>query len=163
MRVPGVRKIVLTQGFVALVDDEDFERVVEAGSWRVHKRGARRWASHTGAQKDILLHRFILDAQPGQQVDHVNGDGLDNRRANLRWATSAENSANRRKGVGAVSRFKGVGFDGRNPRRPWLACLQVRGVRRWLGSFGTEEEAAQAYDRAARESFGEFARANFDV
>jgi hypothetical protein len=90
-------------------------------------------------------------------VDHINGDTLDNRRANLRVCTKSENNRNRRKLHPTTSRFKGVYKN----TKPWIALIECNGKQFVLGRFASEEEAALAYDKAAKEHFGSFARLNF--
>lgn len=106
------------------------------------------------------MHRLILGTSVGMEVDHVNGDGRDNRRVNLRLATHSQNMANQRKRRdGISSRYKGVWYE-RRRKRPWRAKIKVRGRQVNLGYFETEEEAAYAYNLAALEHFGGFARLN---
>lgn len=159
-----MRTIPLTQGKVAFVDDEDLERVMAAGPWHLWRaRSGRRtmYAKHSSNrlpnQMTVLLHRFILGAEPGQLIDHINGDGLDNRRANLRFCSASQNIQNQGKAHTGTSRFKGVHWN--RARCRWYA----RGGphQRYLGSYDVEEEAARAYDVAARDAFGEYARLNF--
>lgn len=127
----------------------------------------RRWSlsTHGYAQASFadagctLAQRLIMGAQPFQIVDHVNGDKLDNRRSNLRFANKQENNANRRKNAGCSSRFKGVCLHTKN--RNWNAYIKKDGKRKHIGCFQDEEAAARAYDAAARELFGEFAHLNF--
>lgn len=107
----------------------------------------------------MLLHRFILDAPPGTLVDHVNGRTLDNRRANLRAATPPQNSQNRRARRGTRAPYKGVRLT--RTLRGFVARIQVDGRLLHLGVYETARAAAQAYDTAAREFFGPFARTNF--
>ena len=154
------REITLSRGLIALVDDVDYERVA-AKRWSVVR--ARQiaevyYARHAfwvdGKSQSILLHRFILDAPAGQPVDHVNGDRLDCRRANLRFCTLSQNAANRAPRPNA---FKGV--NRRSSR--WEAHIKVDGVDFYLGTHDAPEDAARAYDRAAIERFGQFARVNF--
>lgn len=156
------RQVPLTRGYVALVDDCDYERVVSAGSWSARPHGPRVYAqrrirhpSGTGFTT-ISLHRFITG---WLFVDHCNADGLDNRRQNLRPATGTQNNANARRYKNNQSGFKGVSFD--RSRLRWHARIQVNGKSRHLGRFDTAEEAARAYDVAARELFGDYARPNF--
>lgn len=145
------REIPLTKGYAALVDDEDYDRAMEAGPWRalVESRSASAYAIRTvrdadGARRTQSLHRFLCGALHGV-IDHVNGNGLDNRRTNLRPASYRENERNK-PGRGAVA-YKGVS---RAPRG-FRARIRVDGRERFLGRFSTAEEAARAYDRAALE------------
>jgi hypothetical protein len=162
-----VKEVPLGKGKVALVDDEDYERVV-AWRWQANLRKgqwrARRTAQRGERKYSVFMHRFILGAPPGTLVDHRNGDTLDNRRGNLRLATHSQNAANHHKRpAGCASRFWGVSFvkDPRAWRSPWRACVWQHGKRRFFGQYRTEEEAARAYDVAALEAFGEFACLNF--
>ncbi len=156
--VPGARWVPLTQGRFALVDEADYPRV-SPFNWIFAPHGyAYRMRPRVEGQArgGLLLHRFILDAPAGVQVDHRSGDRLDCRRANLRYATASQNGANSRaKGRG---RFKGVyrSKDG----KPWRAAIMVNRRYRSLGQFNTPEEAALAYNVAAAEAFGEYAKLN---
>jgi hypothetical protein len=109
----------------------------------------------------VYMHRLVIGAGPGDKVDHVNRDGLDNRRINLRLATSSQNSANRiadRRRNGTSSAYKGVSWD--KSRQRWTTYITVDGHHRHLGRYATELEAAAAYDAAAEEAWGDFARLN---
>jgi hypothetical protein len=106
------------------------------------------------------MHRFLI-GEAGLYVDHRNGDGLDNRRANLRSATNSQNQANRGKSKRNKSGFKGVYFH--KPAQKFLASIQFEGKLRHLGLFADPIEAAKAYDAAALEYFGQFAKTNFEV
>jgi hypothetical protein len=109
----------------------------------------------------IPLHRAIINAPKGLYVDHINGDTLDNRRANLRIATNSQNQANRiRLKSGTSSRYRGVTWN--KASQKWQAGIKCNLKSTHLGLFESEEEAARAYDRAAREMFGSFARPNFE-
>jgi len=159
-----MREVSLTQGEVALVDDEEYDRVMAAGPWHLTSTSSTgiHYAQHTGSRPRmtaLLMHRLILNTQPGQGVDHVNGDGLDNRHVNLRLATKAQNQANTAKRPGYTSCYKGVYWDSR--RGLWYAHIKLDQRTHFLGRFDSEEDAAGAYDVAARMYFGEFARTNF--
>lgn len=163
-------EIPLTRGFVALVDDGDAARVMPY-RW-IALKGPRTWYAWAqipsrGRSGAILMHS-LLTGWP--RVDHANGDGLDNRRQNLRQATQQQNMRNSRKYRGGSSRYKGVCWKIRNQR--WLAQIYVSeqdasGVptkrKLHLGTFTDQETAARAYDAAAREHFGEFACLNFPL
>lgn len=152
-----MREIQLSRGYVAIVDDDDFERV-GAFKWTFFPAGRSRYAYRKKDRKNLFLHRFILDAPAGIEVDHVNSDGLDNRRANLRLATRIEQQRNMRMHRDNASGFKGVCR--RDDLNGWQATICHNGKNRYLGIFQTAPEAAAAYDRAARELHGEFARTN---
>lgn len=158
------KEIILSQGRVALVSDCDYTRVA-AHKWSLDKNGYAvrkiRVVTPDGRriQRKILLHRFILNAPRGRDVDHVNRDRLDCRRENLRPATRSQNMANVPPRPGGHSRYKGVTW--RDERKAWRAEIRVNGERRRLGSFATEIEAARAYDRAAHAAWGEYAFLNF--
>lgn len=149
-----------------LIDKEDLGFIeVLPINWNVYS--ANRGKQYVGGSIKshiVYLHRMLLRAPQGLQVDHKNGDGLDNRRCNLRLATPAQNAANRgmdRRVAGRSSRFKGVSLtrDTYRRKKPWLA--QVAG--HWHQRFVTEVEAARAYDAKLTEIFGEFARTNADL
>lgn len=157
----------LTQGFTALVDDEDYERVSEF-KWHAHvyRRSdgsvwnvyAQRHVIVNGQRTTQSLHRFLLNDPEGLQVDHVNGDGLDNRRENIRLCSHAENGRNRKPQSGGSSAFNGVYWH--KLACKWVAQINVAGKRYSLGLFQKEEDAAKAYDAAAINLFGAFARTN---
>ena len=160
-----MKEIPLTQGKVALVDDEDYERIT-ALKWtaNLQKRRGDAWYAarndrRRGINRTILMHRVILDAPPGMQVDHVNGDGLDNRRSNLRLCSASENSHNARKRRGVTSsQFKGVTW--RKDSQKWRARIRSNHRLILIGQFDTEEAAALAWNEAAIKYHGAFARLN---
>jgi hypothetical protein len=154
------KEIPLTQGKVALVDEEDFEWLKEFKWYVVQCRNrwyAARWCGET--KRNVYMHREIVEADDGTQVDHRDGDGLNNRRSNLREATNSQNQMNAEISRGR-SKYRGV--DWYAPRRRWRAQIGFNGRQEYIGLFEKEEDAARAYDCRAKELFGEFARLNFE-
>jgi len=156
-----MKEVYLTRGFIAIVDDEDFERLSQNRWCYDGKRHAVRRGSKfsDGHQRIIYMHRDVIGATPEFVVDHINGNGLDNRKCNLRMCTVMENSRNQRLGARNTSGFKGVHFH--KGGQKWQAYIKHHGKRYHLGMYNTPEEAARAYDEAARLLFGEFALTNF--
>lgn len=157
------RLIPLTKGYVAIVDEADYEALATY-CWQAQeaRRPARIGHRRVYAMRGggIRMHRQIVGAPRGVPVDHINGDGLDNRRSNLRPSTTWQNVANQRyPRLGTSSRFKGVSWAKRE--RIWEAYIKVHRRKINLGSFSDEIQAAYAYDRAAKQFFGEFAAPNF--
>lgn len=162
-----MKEIQLTRGYVAIVDDEDYERVAQHkwqanifpradGSLNVYaQRGVRK---SDGCKSVQRLHRFILDAPAGMDIDHINGNSLDNRRSNLRVCTRSENMCNQRPRACGSSAFKGVSWFKRDAK--WRAQIRIDGKTINLGCFTSEIDAARAYDAAATKNYGEFARTN---
>ena len=107
----------------------------------------------------MRLHQLIYNSEAA--VDHINGDTLDNRKANLRAATRSQNQMNKRKYGNFSSNFKGVSWNKRTKK--WVAYIKLNRKKTHLGYFRDEMKAAQAYDTAARELFKEYARLNFPV
>ncbi len=154
-----MRELHLTQGYVAKVDEADYDRL-KRYEWHAHvSRPGLIYARANVGGRRVYLHRFILGAGKGQVVDHINRDGLDCRRANLRITDHAGNNRNRRGWQSAVSQYKGVSF--RRNRGKWQAHICHEGRVIYLGYFPTELDAARAYDEAARELHGEYAYTNF--
>lgn len=153
-----MKQIPLSRGLVALVDDADFDLVSAVGKWYANPSDrtfyARKNFSRGGRYFSVRMHTLITG---WPLVDHLNGNGLDNRRLNLRQATHSQNAMNRGMRSDNTSGYKGVGLR----RGAWTAEIYVHGVQHYLGRFLSAEEAARAYDAAAAELFGEFARLNF--
>ena len=153
--------VPLTRGLFARVDIADALRVMERRWCAVSKKQtfyAVR-ALCDGGRSTLSMHRFLLNAPVGVQVDHIDGNGLNNSRVNLRFATNAMNSANRMKRPGTTSRYKGVHWNKQYGK--WRAEITVNWKHLHIGTFDDEIAAACAYDAAARQHFGEFARTNF--
>lgn len=163
-----MKTIPLTQGKVALVDNEDYEWLMQ-WKWQAHNNEHRKsWYALRsvylgGGRKNrinclIWMHRLILGTPQGMETDHINGDGLDNRRCNLRVCTRSQNAANREKKRDKVG-YKGVHWHKQTNK--WRPRIKVNYKSISLGLFEDQEDAARAYDRAAMQHFGEFARTNF--
>jgi len=155
-----VKRIPLTQNKSALVDDEDFEwlslrKWYAVKSQTKHKTYWYAKSVPSAGEKSVYMHREIAAKIGLPEVDHENGDGLNNTRSNLRPATHAQNTANRRKTPNRSSQFKGVSWNKQN--RKWSVSVQ----HNFIGQFDDEAEAAVVYDRQARKIFGSFAKLNF--
>lgn len=159
-----MKTIPLTQGFVAQVDDSDYDRV-SPHKWYAARQGNLVYAQREvrredGSRTTVFLHQIILPPKPGFLSDHENGDGLDCRRDNLRYATRLQNGSNKRAPKrDKTSQFKGVCWAA--DRQKWRAMIRVNWKLKQLGGFDSEEAAARAYDAAAKTFFGEFACLNF--
>jgi len=158
------RRIKLAQGKYTILDEDDFYRLNNF-QWCL-KEDEDGYASvvRINNQREkgptiLSMHREIMNAPPGRLVDHRDSDAMDNRSANLRFATPTENSCNRRKKTNTSSQFKGVSFNKRNKK--WCARIKYEGKSIWLGSFLSELDAAKAYDEAAKKYHKEFAHLNF--
>ncbi len=154
-----MRRIKLTQGYYAIVDDEDYE-FLSRWEWHVllgnNVYAMRNSRFYRGKRHHILMHRVINKTPKGRDTDHVNGNGLDNRRKNLRTASRAQNMHNRRANENGASRFKGVSWH--KQHRKWCASIQVNKKRRHIGLFRDEMDAALAYEAEAKRMFGDFYR-----
>ena len=154
-----MREIILTQGKATVVDDEDFEYLAQF-KWHAVKLGRNWYASRDLKTLDgYKNHRMQWDIL-GKNTDHKNGNGLDNRRANLRVCTKAQNTQNQRRIPTEITPYKGVKKRVYRYRTMWEAQIKAEGQQIYLGLFGTAEEAALTYNRAALIRFGEFASLN---
>lgn len=156
-----MKKIPLTQGKFAIVDDEDYERLIKNGKWCIAGTYAIRGVKTLGLRKTrtmTYMHRFILNAPKNMQVDHINGDRLDNRKCNLRICSPAQNSVNRGKNKNNKSGYKGVCWDSNAEK--WRAYINVNYKKVHLGLFTCPIEAARRYNEAAIKHHGDFAQLN---
>jgi len=152
--------VINIKGYKVKIDD-DIAPLVRARTWHIadRKRGiyfATSVKHPDGKSRDIKLHRFIMSCPPGSVVDHINGNWLDCRRENLRICTNAENSRNVSIKRTNTTGFKGVSFAPK--RRKYRASIRINGKYKYLGYFDTPEAASNAYQKAAKELFGEFYR-----
>lgn len=153
-----MKTIILSTGETVLVDAETYEWARNK-KWQLHTdgyahRGARR---SDGRLTTVKMHREILGALPGQLVDHVNGNKLDNRKENLRFCSKTENGWNRPEQKNNTSGYKGVYA---TPYGRWTAQTRLNKKLVYLGTFATKEEAAEAYNQAALKHHGPFAKLN---
>jgi len=157
-------KIPLTQGKFAKVDPDDY---ICLSQFRWHCKtnpnatSAVRSTTSAAKQKRIYMHRLIADTPPHLVCDHINHNGLDNRKANLRNCTLTQNNANSRPAKNSSSKYKGVSFN--KTRKKFAAYIKKNGKQKHLGHFTNEIEAAKAYDQAAKKYHGRFALLNFTV
>jgi len=154
-----MKTIALTREKVTIVDEEDFE---ELNKYKWHARiqtytGAFR-AKRRENKKEIDMAREIMNCPPGLEVDHINGDLLDNRKCNLRICTHGENMRNRRLQRNNTSGYRGVHYFKRDGR--YVAYIYLNGRKIHIGSYKTDIDAAMAYNAHARDLHGEFARLN---
>lgn len=155
----GIATVALTKGLVAIIDAADVP-LVENYKWYARvDRYTSYAASAPRANTQIHMHRLILGVDTQHQVDHKDHNGLNNRRGNLRVCTQSQNLANQRPRRDGTSRYRGVSWNNKHQR--WEANISVDNHQQHLGSFRVEEDAARAYDAAAREAWGEFAHPNF--
>jgi hypothetical protein len=161
IRLDGnIAYVPLTRGCEAIIDASDAGMICQF-NWRIQSAGpnhkyAGRSVKLNGHQTIILMHRFICQASPGDYIDHVNGNRLDNRRDNIRICTQSENLCNRAKQSNNRSGYKGVYL---HAPGVWRSRIQFRGNLTDLGLFNDPEAAHQAYVAAARRLHGEFMRA----
>lgn len=157
-------RIPLTKGKIAIIDAEDFDRVSRL-TWHLldQKKNTCYAVANiytSGKMTTLRMHRFILNASPCLSIDHINGDGLDNRKANLRSCTTTENQMNKKPSRRGTSKYKGVFWN--NQKNKWQSRISTAGKVIHLGFYQSEVDAAIAYDTAALKYFREFARPNFN-
>jgi hypothetical protein len=151
------RKIPLSQGKFARVDPEDYVGLARH-KWCAAKQGNSFYAVRSEGNRQLRMHRAIVNAAAGMVVDHIDHDGLNNTKRNLRSCTKAQNAYNQRPQKGRSSKFKGVCWH--KHEQKWYSRIQDHGRQRSLGLFTNERAAAQARDEAARALHGEHAFLN---
>ena len=160
------RRIPLNQGKYAIVDSDDYERLRKY-KWYVSKRSntfyaiRHKWLPEQKRHTTVSMHREIIEVPDGMFVDHINHRGLDNRKANVRPATPADNARNARypKRKNATSKYRGVWYNKKKKR--FRAVIGINNTRKIIGNYKNEIDAAKAYDKAAKKYYGEFAMLNF--
>ena len=158
-----MKKIKLSKGKFALIDDEDFERASKI-IWHLQKTRWFEYAANSitvspNKQSKLYLHRFILNAPKGMVVDHIDGNGLNNQKSNLRLCTNGQNQSCGKK-RSAASGFRGVGRS-QNRHKKWQVYITHENEKHFIGCFENKIEAAKAWDKAAIKYHGEFATLNF--
>ncbi len=147
--------IQLTQNKVAIVDDEDYEELNKF-NWTYIKSTYTYYASRNDYKnnKVVGMHRVVMNCPKGMEIDHINGDGFDNRKSNLRICTRSQNNYNNRIRKNNTSGIKGVWWNKRNKK--WCVGIRIRYKNKHLGSFSDINDAKLAYEKAAKLYFGEF-------
>ena len=142
--------------WLVMVDDEDFE-YLNKFNWQVSPHGAV--AAHINGDKQrTLIHRLIMKPQKGQEIDHIDGNRLNNQKSNLRFATSSQNKMNRGARIDCKSGFKGVSWH--KQRNKWTARIMINGNYKHLGLFTNISDAINEYNKTALQVYGEFAWLN---
>ena len=159
-----MREIPLTQGYIALVDDDDYADLIRFKWFSCTRHRVVYPATHISGGGELLMPQHIMGKPArGFLIDHIDHNGLNNQRQNLRFVTKAENAMNSRKqtihlGQIPSSIYKGVCWD--KARGKWTVYIKIGGVRKFLGRFDDEKEAALAYNVAAKKLFGAYAYPN---
>lgn len=159
-----MKKILAKQNHFILVDEEDYE-LLKSFKWRILKGNTTFYAQTdirlNGYTKTVYMHRIITGDISGFDVDHIDGNGLNNQKNNLRVCTRQQNQMNRKKSTGKTSKYKGVYMKKRDGF--FYATIKINKKPIWIGSYKTEQEAALAYDIKAKELFGDYAKLNMPI
>jgi len=152
------RRIKLTKGKFAIVDPDDYQKLSRY-DWQLFESKGKSYAAMFDDGKIVYMHRFIINAPCGRIVDHHNRESLDNRKVNLRFATHSQNCCNKKILKKGTSEYRGVSLIKKSNK--WQAVIYYNGTRKHLGLFENQQDAARAYDNAAKKYHGEFAMLNF--
>ncbi len=152
-----MRYIKLTQDKRTKIDNEEYDALSKY-KWYVAKRGYGFYAQRIIKGRAVQIHRVVMKAKKGEEIDHINGDTLDNRKKNLRIVNRSQNEWNRDKQKNNTSGFKGVSWNKRANK--WFASIYKNSQQIYLGLFEDKEEAAKAYNQAATKYHGKFALLN---
>ena len=156
-----MKQIKLTQGKYALVDDQDY-KWLNQWNWCVNSNNyVMRVKTIKKKRETITLHRLIMNAPKGMQVDHKNANRLDNQRDNLRLATHSQNCSYRKSSTKPASGYRGVTKYQKKNELKWIARIEVNGRKKYLGIYNTPELAAKVYDTYAEALYGKFSVLNF--
>lgn len=156
-------EIKLFSGEMVKIDEEDYE-IIKNYKWRLNKTKKYKYAvayKLKSKNKTVVMHRLIMKATKRQMIDHINGDGLDNRKLNLRFCNKSLNAANSCLHRDNKSGYKGVHWSNRDKK--WYSQITLNYKQRLIGLYDNKDDAACAYDKVAQELFGKFARINFSL
>lgn len=151
-----MKKIQLSNGGFAMVDDEDYDGLSKY-LWYSYCGYAYRTVSRLLGKKNISMHVDLLGKKDGLEIDHIDGNRLNNQKSNLRFCTRSQNQINKKLQKNNTSGYKGVS----KRSDSYVAQIKNKGKVKYIGSFGSAEDAARAYDKEAKKTYGEFAYLNF--
>lgn len=161
----NMKEIQLTKGYFTIVDDDDYDYIMQ-WKWHVndssiHPYAMRNSITEDGKRHHIMMHRIINRTPDGFDTDHINGNGLDNRKINLRTATRSQNMMNRKPNKNCSSKFKGVYWHGQHQK--WASSISINKKRTHIGLFLNENDAAKAYEKRSILEFSNFHKeCNYD-
>jgi hypothetical protein len=162
LNIGTMKEIKLTQGKVTLIDDEDYDYLSQ-WKWFAQKDGHTYYAKRNLRSKGVhtypIMHRVIMNTPKGMEVDHIDHNGLNNQKSNLRNCTRSQNQMNVK--PGGESKYLGVYYDKKGKYKYIRAMIRINNKNIYLGVFSTEIEAARVYDAVAKKYKGEFANLNF--